>query len=497
VIFFYCIGGGINVTENEFPREAGRTDFLNEFLDRFAAAMSDQTSLVSAKSTEIIAGIDNLAKCITEKGQEIIVGMDNVSQLLNQKLGSVDEHVWLAARKSADVAQEIDNLAHISSNKSTELIAGLNNLSQLLNEKLGSLVQQQVEQTAILSELPSHLSLLYQLLNQKLGSVDEHVWLAASKSADVALGIDNLTHMSNNKSAELIVGLNNLSQLLNEKLGSLVQQQVEPTNVLSALQGHINLLRNITNNSNASDAISLPPAGNNQSSLKQKAVRILEGYFSSMHRPSDNAALLELAHVRTGNRIKSEAWVPILQDALAEIESIPKTRKILELLATHAPHHNDNALLLFWLIRRLKPRKIVQVAEVGDLSSPLMVLALAKNDRSAQLHLLEALSAEKDQRSSWLLPDKYGSRFKCHGGDSKIVLPKIIDELDTVDLFVTGFGRTHAQVLLDLMAVRGKISKGGAAVVCGGSYTGMIQWFSDQHGVPALDFNGSLAVAFL
>jgi hypothetical protein len=349
------------VTEDFLSRETSRASFLDEFFDRFAAAMNHQNSLLGTKFAELISAIENLTKSLAEKGNEITVGMDNISQLLNTKLTSVDEHVWLVGNKSADVVHGIDNL----------------------------------------------------------------------------------------------------SRLINDKLNSVVKQQVQQGNTLSEPE------------------------------------RILEGTLLSMQRPSDNAVFLEIARLRKGVRITFETWLPILQNAAEEIKSVPKTQKIIELLSSHAVRQSDNAFLLFWLVRRLKSRKIVQVAEVAGLSSLLMVIAAASNDRAGQLHLLGGLTAKEDQAAGRLLPDEYRTNFKIEGGDPRIVLPNIIDELQKVDLFVTGFGRTHAQILRDLLSVKGKISKGGAAVVCGGSYTGMIQCFAEQHGVPVLDFNGSLAVAFL
>ena len=46
--------------------------------------------------------------------------------------------------------------------------------------------------------------------------------------------------------------------------------------------------------------------------------------------------------------------------------------------------------------------------------------------------------------SGWLVPDIYRDRFDIQVGDAKVLLPKLVDRLDNIDLFFHEL-RSHLQ----------------------------------------------------
>ena len=49
----------------------------------------------------------------------------------------------------------------------------------------------------------------------------------------------------------------------------------------------------------------------------------------------------------------------------------------------------DDALFLYWLVRQLKPKTIVQTGVCNGLSSAFMMLGLVKNGPEGKLHVID------------------------------------------------------------------------------------------------------------
>jgi hypothetical protein len=115
----------------------------------------------------------------------------------------------------------------------------------------------------------------------------------------------------------------------------------------------------------------------------------------------------------------------------------------------------DDALFLYWLIRQLKPRTIVQTGVCNGLSAAFMMLALAKNGPDGTLHVIDlppvfdpkdpawtepgkiyGVVIPEGRTTGWLVPDAYRDRFEVWNGDAKDLLPRFRLELIPREPFV-------------------------------------------------------------
>jgi len=125
-----------------------------------------------------------------------------------------------------------------------------------------------------------------------------------------------------------------------------------------------------------------------------------------------------------------------------------------------------DAQFLYWVVRRLKPKTIVQAGVSNGLSSAFMMLALAKNGPEGRLHAIDlphvfdatdtawtrpgepyGVLIPEGKSSGWIVPDIYRDRFEVRAGDAKLLLPKLVDHLDKIDLFFHDSDHTYNHMI--------------------------------------------------
>jgi hypothetical protein len=430
-----------------------------EALRRVARNIDSTAELLRA----VVAGIDNVARLVHDKLQALIAGMDNQSRLLDEKLqrlpsiedvgrleavvsnlaqelGSIRDYSSLIAARSEQVISGIDNQARGSSETAREVIEGINNLAQLLNEKLGSL--------------------------------RDYSSLIATRSEQAVLGIDNQARRSNEAAREIIVGIDNLAQLLGGKLADSAGMK----------------------------AFLEAPGENDELAIGAQLAATNSGEFSNLAALPRNVALSKLIYFRTGNRIEHDAWSGILQNAYDEVKSLPNTGSVLKALAiarnSRQGQQAESALLLFWLVRVSRPLDVVQIAESCEVSSLLIVLALAKNGGRGRLHLLGVSGAESELGARWALSEGYRSRCQMRSGDPKVLLAELLNRLERVEFFVEGSSSMRERTRSALRQVHQRLLPGAIMAAEGAIGVEAIRDFAGEQGAPFLDFNRSLGVAF-
>jgi predicted O-methyltransferase YrrM len=175
----------------------------------------------------------------------------------------------------------------------------------------------------------------------------------------------------------------------------------------------------------------------------------------------------------------------------------------------------DDALFLYWLVRQIKPRTIVQTGVCNGLSAAFMMLGLVKNGPDGTLHVIDlppvfnpddpAWTVEgnvygvvipEGKTSGWLVPDAYRERFEVWSGDAKDLLPKMVDKLDAVDIFYHDSDHTYNHMMFEFHQAKRKLSKGGLVVGDDVSWNASVWDFADEFGVPSYNFKGAVGVAF-
>lgn len=262
------------------------------------------------------------------------------------------------------------------------------------------------------------------------------------------------------------------------------------------------------------------------------AVRNYPGQIFNAEKPCHNRVYAELRKLGWRNVVSEWGWRKVLGDVLAEAKEVPHAQEVFErqhyierytaeLGRTYQAHYQpgwvnmDDALFLYWLVRRLEPRIIVQSGVCNGLSSAFMMLALAKNGPHGRLLAVDlpplfdpadpAWTAKgtvygvvipQGKSSGWMVPDAYRDRLEVVSGDAKVMLPKLVDQVDGIDMFYHDSDHTYAHMMFEFHEARRKLRPGGLIVGDDVSWNASVWDFADEHGVPSYNFKGTVGVAF-
>jgi predicted O-methyltransferase YrrM len=95
-------------------------------------------------------------------------------------------------------------------------------------------------------------------------------------------------------------------------------------------------------------------------------------------------------------------------------------------------------LIQYAIVRAMRPETIVETGVANGVSSAHLLLALHKNSQGT-LHSIEigdSTYLPAGRESGWVVPDWLRGRWKFHLGDASEVLPPLLRELRSIDLFI-------------------------------------------------------------
>jgi predicted O-methyltransferase YrrM len=360
------------------------------------------------------------------------------------------------------------------------------------------------------------------------------------KLGALVAGCANQTDLLNRKFDQVIVGLDNQSDLLNRKLNRLIEGGFGEKKVLG---------------DEAAGVTDTPPATTGEPTLREamqqiplllaertyntshpdydaRVVRNFPEHIFNHHRPCENFAFRALSRAADGDQVADQGWDAVLAEALVEAASVPHAQQVFErrsfverymaeLGRKYRAHYVpgwvnlDDALFLYWLVRRVKPRTIVQTGVCNGLSAAFMMLGLVKNGPEGMLHVIDlppvfnpddpAWTVEgkvygvvipEGKSSGWLVPDAYRDRFEVWNGDAKDLLPKMVDKVESIDFFYHDSDHTYNHMMFEFHQAKRKLSKGGLVVGDDVSWNASVWDFADEFGVPSYNFKGAVGVAF-
>ena len=261
-------------------------------------------------------------------------------------------------------------------------------------------------------------------------------------------------------------------------------------------------------------------------------VRNFPGHIFNCDTPCANASFGALARLARGPRVPDRVWSGLLRAALTEASSVPHAHEVFERrafveryvseLATKYRSHYvpgwvnlDDALFLYWLVRQAKPRTIVQTGVCNGLSAAFIMLALAKNGPEGTLRVIDlppvfdpddpawtvagtvyGVVIPEGKSTGWLVPDAYRDRFEVWNGDAKDLLPKMVDEVDSIDFLFHDSDHTYDHMMFEFRQVKRKLTKGGLLVSDDVSWNASVWDFADEFRVPSYNFRGTIGVVF-
>ncbi|HLI47009.1 MAG TPA: class I SAM-dependent methyltransferase [Geobacterales bacterium] len=118
--------------------------------------------------------------------------------------------------------------------------------------------------------------------------------------------------------------------------------------------------------------------------------------------------------------------------------------------------------IIYCIVRILKPEIVIETGVANGASSTFILNALEENNKG-RLYSIDLLSKElqvKEKEIGWLIPKELRHRWNLHLGDSKELLPKFLQQLGYVDIFLHDSLHTLEHVLFELRIASAYIKSG-------------------------------------
>lgn len=182
-------------------------------------------------------------------------------------------------------------------------------------------------------------------------------------------------------------------------------------------------------------------------------------------------------------------------------------------------HHGgvsiEKAKFLYWLVRTVKPKTVVQTGTSNGVSCAYIAMALAKNGNGGRLHAVDLPAIfnpeEKDwvehrlygvvipkgKKSAWLVPDGLSSIVTVEVGDAKKVLPEVLKKAGDLDLFYHDSDHTYNHMYFEFSEALPYL-KSGSLILADDIAWSTVTWdFAQEIGCYALNHEGSQGLIFL
>lgn len=145
---------------------------------------------------------------------------------------------------------------------------------------------------------------------------------------------------------------------------------------------------------------------------------------------------------------------------------------------------------LYAVVRAAKPAVVVETGVASGLSSAHILRALAASG-SGVLHSIDLPNVQqgsilpRGRASGWVVPDSLRGRWKLHIGDSRTILPALLDRLGRVDLFLHDSDHSYENMSFEFEQAFPRLAPGGLLMSDDVHLHGAWDDFCARHGVPA------------
>lgn len=369
--------------------------------------------------------------------------------------------------------------------------------------------------------------------------------MTARMSEEIREGIDNQSALMNRKMNELIESVRYLSHVVNRTLKEEDRVNLEVITSQRAAVGINNGYQAPPTYQSSSpltetfeEAISKHPLmfarktyNTNHPDYNAELARNFPGKIFNMESEPNNVVYNELKKLIKNKEIPESRWSGILRQTLEEARTVPHADQVFErklfvekymeeLEAKYGAYYKpgwvnlDDALFLYWVVRLLKPKRIVQTGVCNGLSSAFMMLALAKNGPEGTLHVVDmppvfdsnddnwkipgkvyGVVIPEGKTSGWLVPDAYRDRFEVLNGDAKDLLPGLLKKVGSIDMFYHDSDHTYDHMMFEFVESKKYLTPHGVMVSDDISWNASLWDFADQYKVPAYNYRGSMGIA--
>ena len=264
-----------------------------------------------------------------------------------------------------------------------------------------------------------------------------------------------------------------------------------------------------------------------------RAARNYPGRITGAWSRAGHPILADIAAMGNGTDVAAAQWEPAFAAMRAELEADPDGVRLFaerraveahfdELSRTYRAEYVpgwvnvDDGLFLYWLVRRLRPRTIVQTGVCNGFSCALLALALARNGDGGQLHAIDlpnvfnpadaawtrrgqiyGVAIPEGRSSGWLVPDSCRDRVHLQLGDARDLLPPLLTRLGAIDVFFHDSDHTYDHMAFEFGEAKRVLRPGGLVVADDIAWNASLWDAADAWGAPAYNHAGSMGVAFV
>jgi predicted O-methyltransferase YrrM len=176
---------------------------------------------------------------------------------------------------------------------------------------------------------------------------------------------------------------------------------------------------------------------------------------------ADERFLSSITNV-SANRIRGFIKEPFQNGLfLARLQSVRAELQALKIYS--ADLYAKKILLQYAVVRAFQPRIVVETGVANGVSSAYILLALQANGRgtlySIGLHDPQYLPAGK--ALGWIVPQELRSTWKLLVGDSRTILPGLLDEIGSTDIFIHDSLHTYEHMLWEYRRAYPHLPSGG------------------------------------
>ena len=172
----------------------------------------------------------------------------------------------------------------------------------------------------------------------------------------------------------------------------------------------------------------------------------------------------------------------------------------------------DEGFALYALTRKLKPEKIVETGVCNGYSSALILQALHQN-QTGQLYSIDfpevagatyeagvfwdgkgGAVIPPDKSSGWIIPERLLDKWELRQGKSQDLLPPLLDELKTIDIFIHDSEHSYECMMFEYMTAYPFIRQNGLLVSDDILWNKAFFDFAKKHHRKAGQISGSMGV---
>jgi predicted O-methyltransferase YrrM len=180
-----------------------------------------------------------------------------------------------------------------------------------------------------------------------------------------------------------------------------------------------------------------------------------------------------------------------LNEPFDDAEFVSHFRRAQELLrgveAIGADCYAKRVLLQYAVVRAQKPYRILETGVANGVSSAYLLLALQRNEKG-ELHSIDVGDGSfvpGGQSTGWLVPNWLRKRWTLHLGEARECLPRVLDQLGTVDIFIHDSVHTYEHMKLEYQLAYPHLPPGGILVSDDALWNPAFEEFSREVRAPA------------